>query len=71
MCVAKRALTATIHPAINTAQAPGAPPGHVVNVSSRMHRLATVPRQDPQLRRRFGSVAAYSVSKSAQVGRVI
>jgi NAD(P)-dependent dehydrogenase (short-subunit alcohol dehydrogenase family) len=39
----------------------------VVNVSSRMHRLATVPRRDPHLRRRFSSVAAYSVSKTAQV----
>lgn len=53
------------------AQVPGAPPGRVVNVSSRMHRLATGSRRDPQLRRRFGSVAAYAVSKTAQVGRVI
>ena len=53
----------------HTAQAPGASPARVVNVSSRMHRLTTVPRRDPQLRQRFGSVAAYSVSKTAQVGR--
>lgn len=52
----------------NKLQAPGAPPARVVNVTSRMHRLATVSRQDPQLRRRFSSVAAYSTSKTAQVG---
>jgi NAD(P)-dependent dehydrogenase (short-subunit alcohol dehydrogenase family) len=60
-------LTPTLDPK-HRAQARGAPPARVVNVSSRMHRLATVPRRDPQLRRRFGSVAAYSVSKTAQVG---
>lgn len=34
-------------------QAPGAPPARVVNVTTRMHRLASVPRQDAQLGRRF------------------
>ncbi len=52
-------------------QAPGADPARVVNVTSRLHQLGRVTRDDPQLRRRhYSSLGAYASSKLAQVRRL-
>lgn len=67
-CLGPHLLTLLLLPCLRAAaEAPGASPARVVNVSSRMHRLAAVPRDDPQLRRHYSSVLAYSTSKTAQI----
>lgn len=44
-------------------------PGRVVNVSSKLHYLGRIHREDPQLATSYNSLAAYAQSKLAQVGQ--
>lgn len=43
-------------------------PGRIVSVSSKLHFLGSLDRDDPLLTKSYNSLAAYSRSKLAQVG---
>ena len=60
-------LTLSLMPALRAGSAATSIPSRIVNVSSKLHLMGRIRREDPNVKTRYHSLAAYAQSKLAQV----